>query len=84
MSNSVHNLQKLSHRDNHLKNQAISGWLKNYWPSQSATEYFGPGNKWVKQMKTAWDEMRPEFDRAHLGGLAQTIDEMIYGDDDTS
>ena len=79
VSNSVNNLQELSSRDNQAKNQAIRGWL-NYWPSQSATEYFGPNNKWVRQMKTAWEKLRPEFENSHLGGLAQTIDDMIYGD----
>jgi len=82
VSNSVDNLQRLSTRDNQAKNQAIRGWLKHYWPSKSATEYFGPNNKWVRQMKTAWENMRPEFERKHLGGLAQTIDDMIYGDDE--
>ena len=82
VSNSVSNLQKLSRRDNQAKNQAIRGWLRNYWPSQSATEYFGPNHKWVRQMKTAWEKLRPEFEKTRLGGLAQTIDDMIYGDDE--
>jgi len=77
VSNNVHNLQKLSTRENQDKNQAIRGWLDNYWPSKSATVYFGPNNKWVRQMKTAWENLRSEFEKEHLGGLAQTIDEMI-------
>jgi len=64
VSNDVHNLQKLSTRENQDKNQAIRRWLDTL-------------GQWVTQMKTAWKNLKPEFEKENFGGLAQTIDKMI-------
>jgi len=78
VSNNVKNLQELSTRENQDKNQAIRMWLDNYWPLKSAKKCLGANNTWVRQMKTAWKNLKPEFEKK-FPGLAQTIDKMILG-----